>query len=439
MTTALTSPGAALTARHELELALTQAMDGALGDYAQVIKALAADPTGTLTLGAVLGPWKTVVETVMTVLAPYRLDQEYLVSLNARLMVSDLPGRMHDSARVVLQQSADQRWSRRRLLSELSKALDPTTPFVQMVVTAALEPADAPGQSAKTIAAMVARTEATAAHGHAVLTEMASLGHPTKKWVAHHDKITRPTHANVDGAEVGVSEPFIVGGFSMMYPGDPSAPLDETANCRCVLVATGEATAVATLRDESEFGLEKGVVSVNGVEALTSNATLNSFFMAEYSPEEKLAQSMYASSTHFFAIRNAFLRGDTYLDKNGTNIFDTLQTALAKTTLVHDVKLYRALRLSKVAAKALTEPGTVIEHPFFASTAVYAHQAQSYGAGESKLKRTEKEVIMQILTPKGTHVLPGMKDEFVLGPGSKMKVRRSYEFGNKTYLVVDLL
>jgi hypothetical protein len=39
----------------------------------------------------------------------------------------------------------------------------------------------------------------------------------------------------VSGTQIPVSQAFIVGGAAMMYPGDPSAPLDETANCRCVI------------------------------------------------------------------------------------------------------------------------------------------------------------------------------------------------------------
>jgi len=33
---------------------------------------------------------------------------------------------------------------------------------------------------------------------------------------------------------VGMNEPFLVGGASLMYPGDPNGPASEIINCRCV-------------------------------------------------------------------------------------------------------------------------------------------------------------------------------------------------------------
>lgn len=56
-------------------------------------------------------------------------------------------------------------------------------------------------------------------------------------WRATQDDRTRDTHAEMDGQERGLEEPFeSPSGALLMYPGDPDAPLDETANCRCVLL-----------------------------------------------------------------------------------------------------------------------------------------------------------------------------------------------------------
>lgn len=55
----------------------------------------------------------------------------------------------------------------------------------------------------------------------------------TKTWRAMHDGKTRHDHANADGQVRAPLEPFSVGGYSMRYPGDPTAPMDQVINCRC--------------------------------------------------------------------------------------------------------------------------------------------------------------------------------------------------------------
>lgn len=57
----------------------------------------------------------------------------------------------------------------------------------------------------------------------------------TKTWVATLDDVTRETHAEADGQEVSIDEPFSVGGDELMFPGDDGSP-EETINCRCTLV-----------------------------------------------------------------------------------------------------------------------------------------------------------------------------------------------------------
>lgn len=55
-------------------------------------------------------------------------------------------------------------------------------------------------------------------------------------WNATNDARTRDSHAAMDGQEVAQDEPFISGaGNRLMFPGDPSAPPEETIQCRCVV------------------------------------------------------------------------------------------------------------------------------------------------------------------------------------------------------------
>lgn len=59
--------------------------------------------------------------------------------------------------------------------------------------------------------------------------------HVRKRWIATKDNRTRHEHAMVDGQTVDGNQPFTVGGYPMMYPGDPSAPGHLVYNCRCTM------------------------------------------------------------------------------------------------------------------------------------------------------------------------------------------------------------
>lgn len=58
----------------------------------------------------------------------------------------------------------------------------------------------------------------------------------THTWLSKHDEFVRDHHIDADSQTVPVNEPFIVGGYPMMFPLDDSlgAPLSEIMNCRCV-------------------------------------------------------------------------------------------------------------------------------------------------------------------------------------------------------------
>ncbi len=57
-----------------------------------------------------------------------------------------------------------------------------------------------------------------------------------KEWLTALDEKVRDAHRAVDGKVVPLNEPFIVGGERMMQPGDPSASVSNTVQCRCTLI-----------------------------------------------------------------------------------------------------------------------------------------------------------------------------------------------------------
>jgi hypothetical protein len=86
-------------------------------------------------------------------------------------------------------------------------------------------------------ALMIARTESTTAANYGAQLGGESADYETaKQWMAVEDSRTRPDHVDADGQVVAMDDTFVVGSVAMMYPGDVSAPANETINCRCSLV-----------------------------------------------------------------------------------------------------------------------------------------------------------------------------------------------------------
>jgi len=80
----------------------------------------------------------------------------------------------------------------------------------------------------------IARTEVIGSSSWSAIEGAKESGLTLNKiWLATEDSRTRPDHADADGQEVGMDEPFIVGGVEMQRPGD--GPADQVINCRCTV------------------------------------------------------------------------------------------------------------------------------------------------------------------------------------------------------------
>lgn len=121
----------------------------------------------------------------------------------------------------------------------------------------------------------VARTEVISASnaGSLSMVEIAEFG-GTKTWLATEDARTRPTHTLADGQTVPLASAFLVGGFPLHFPGDPSGPLEEIVNCRCTttydltdepLTADGGAVAVPILT--TDVGSEMTITGPTEIKA----------------------------------------------------------------------------------------------------------------------------------------------------------------------------
>lgn len=127
----------------------------------------------------------------------------------------------------------------------------------------------------RTTAVMQARTDLVGIANGASLASVAALGTdgpPVKIWLATEDERTRETHAEADGQEVPLDQPFQVGDDLLMYPGDPDGSDAEVCNCRCTIIygdgagVADEELAVAASAGASADG-SAGVAS-SGMEPL---------------------------------------------------------------------------------------------------------------------------------------------------------------------------
>lgn len=64
-----------------------------------------------------------------------------------------------------------------------------------------------------------------------------ALGFTHRKWMTRLDSRVRETHRLLEGVTRPTGEPFVTrGGARLMYPGDPTAPIEEWIRCRCSLL-----------------------------------------------------------------------------------------------------------------------------------------------------------------------------------------------------------
>lgn len=91
-------------------------------------------------------------------------------------------------------------------------------------------------------AALIARTETHNAAGYGQHNYHKSLSSDlgvsmVKQWVATLDARTRSSHAQMNGTQVSMDEPFMMpNGREMQYVGDPDGGAANVINCRCAIV-----------------------------------------------------------------------------------------------------------------------------------------------------------------------------------------------------------
>lgn len=91
-----------------------------------------------------------------------------------------------------------------------------------------------PSRAQRIVTTEVTRVAGASALAAAFQAER-SLGVLLKRWNSEGDDRVRETHQFANRDELPLADPFIVGGFPMMFPADPTGPVHEIVNCRCDL------------------------------------------------------------------------------------------------------------------------------------------------------------------------------------------------------------
>ena len=128
------------------------------------------------------------------------------------------------------------RAAQKQFVADLTKTMKATTKP---------EGKDALNVSARLIASSIATDATNLAAELAARDDDTPNTDMVKVWVSMEDAKVRPTHAAAHGQTVALDEKFTVGESKMTRPGDLTAPIDEWANCRCLLAIRVEKEAVA--------------------------------------------------------------------------------------------------------------------------------------------------------------------------------------------------
>jgi hypothetical protein len=129
---------------------------------------------------------------------------------------------------------------------ETARLNDPAVQVLQAERAEIVQQLDAERTVWETRARRIARTESTAMNGWSSVTQLQAEGWTHKKWLALNDSRTREAHHLVDDEVVPIDQPFMVDGYPMRFPGDPTAPAELVINCRCSVGHAGEKLTAST-------------------------------------------------------------------------------------------------------------------------------------------------------------------------------------------------
>lgn len=187
---------------------------------------------------------------------------------------------------------------------------------------------------------------------------------------------------------------------------------------------------------EGDYDLENPTLVVDGKHYRVDRLSSSPEFKKSFSPQEREAMDRYTSGQTFFDFKQAYLDKTPFPGSNGEDLTEVLEGMFGKVSLAHDTTLYRSMRMPRGWADTVS-PGGEIDHHFFVSTTTDPGQAKAYG---SNSKKGSESIMLKILAPEGTKVVPGadILEEVILHPTSRMEVERVSKLSTYTLIVVRL-
>lgn len=231
------SPGAAIARQARTERSILLTVEKTAKGFLSLSASMALSRGLQLSPSAVSELWQDSVRDSIW-RAPY-LSAEAAAYVLEGLLASDFPDDVYLSARAVMTTAAEQGHSYGQMKTELRKALDLNSATVTAEVLEAAgfwDGLTATGNRWISKIRTLVRTTTTGLDGWVTQTGLQVTGVPYKQWVSRHDEFVRHSHSEADGQTVPVDTPFMVGGQSLMHPGDRMATIEEVVNCRCVMV-----------------------------------------------------------------------------------------------------------------------------------------------------------------------------------------------------------
>jgi hypothetical protein len=237
----LASPGDAVARIVRLESSVETLMGRMLRAFLADVDDLAARDGASITVGGIWLLWAqrsgaAIVETPRVV----------AVWLAQSIVETDIPDVVYESIQAVYAAAAIEGWSAATTRDQVRLALQPDTGPSSLVAAgrrgprhgARWEDLDTGGMTFMDRMKRDARTAVTGLDGILTSSALRDAGFTRKRWVTRHDAKVRETHREAEGDTVPLEQPFYVGGYPLMYPGERGAPPALVINCRCTMVGT---------------------------------------------------------------------------------------------------------------------------------------------------------------------------------------------------------